>query len=78
MDKGSLAFRGQVLTQVTSASQRKGTVTANPRGGGSIIRVEQRNKVKPCLSMGKTLGGVTVKKLQMYPQLACWPHFLGS
>lgn len=69
-----MAFRGQVLIQVTSASRRKGTVTASPRGGGGIIRVEQRNKVKPCPSMGKMLGAVTVKKLKMYTQLACWPQ----
>lgn len=31
-----------VLTQVTSASQRKGTVTASPRGSGGTMCVEQR------------------------------------
>lgn len=34
-----------VLTQVTSVSQRKGTVTASPRGTGGTMCVEQRNKV---------------------------------
>lgn len=62
------------LTLVTSASQRKGAITASPRGSGGTTYMEQGDKKG--IFMAKALGGVPVEN--MYPQHACWSQFLWS
>lgn len=54
-----VAFRGRVLTVVTSASQRKGAVTANPKGNGVPCVYITRTKLTMPFR-GKSSDGVNL------------------